>query len=113
MNMRRPPGISMIEPGIGARLDCQKPILPLIIRDAASGSDKIWVQRRIVLIHRMAIATGGVGLPDFHERIRYWSLLFVDHSADDDDALTQRLFTAVRVAREISFSRLQFDVLKQ
>src|SRR5688572_33464698 len=61
----------------------------------------------------MAVATGGIGLPDLDQRICYRPLVFVDHSTDDDDALAHGFLPGLRVACEIILTALEFDVAKQ
>jgi hypothetical protein len=43
-----------------------------------------------VLIDGVSIAAGGVGLPDFDERVRERAAVFVDDAAGDDDAFAER-----------------------
>src|SRR5687767_7173632 len=101
MDMRRPPGIRMIEPGIRARLDRHEAVFAFFIRHAAPGAGKVRVQRRVVLIDRMPITTRSVGLPDLDYTIGHRALVFIDHLADDDNTLAHRLPAAVHAAREI------------
>ena len=113
MNMRRPPGVGMIEPRISAGLDRQVSVLAFFVGHAAPRAGKVGIERRVVLIDGMMIAPGGVGLPDFDQRIRHRLFVFIQDPADDDDALAHRFFSGVGIAREIVLARLQLDIAEQ
>ena len=48
----------------------------------------------------MAVATGGVRLPDLHQRLAEWLALGVEHPAKDNDPLADRL-TGVPVGQVV------------
>src|SRR6516164_2031033 len=106
MNMGRPPRVRMIEPRIGTRLDREEAIFAVLIGHAAASADEIWIQRRLVLIHLMMIAAGGVRLPDLDQRIWHRPFIFVQHPPDDNQPLANRLAAGPGVTREIIVSRL-------
>ena len=90
MNVGRSPGIRMIAPWIRSGLDGDKAVIAGVVRDRAAGSQKIWIERRRMAVPRMAIATGCIRLPHFHQRVRNTAAVFVDDTSGDDDALAQR-----------------------
>src|SRR6266550_7498107 len=113
MNMGRPPCVGMVEPRISSRLDRQVAIFAVLIRHAPSRTGEIGIERRVVLIDRMMIAAGGVGLPDFDDGVRHRPFVLIEHPTDDDNALAHRLLTSFGVVREIVLSRFQLDVAEQ
>ena len=87
---------------------------PLVIGHAASRADKVRIQRRVVLIHRMAIATGGIGLPDFDQRIRTPAARLRRSPRPTTMMRSPSAsLPAPRVACEIILTALEFDVAKQ
>src|SRR5918996_6414754 len=106
MNVRRSPRVRMVQPGIGARLNRQEAIFTLLTGHAASGTDKIRVQRRIVLIHFMMVTAGCIRLPDLDQRVGYGSLVLVQHPPDDDKPLAHGFGARPGIAREITVSLL-------
>src|SRR5215470_11520498 len=113
MNMGGTPSVGMIEPWISAGLDCEEAIVAFFIGYTPPRTDKVGIQRRIVLVHRMVITSRRVRLPDLDEGIRNRPLIFVHHLANDDDALAHRLFAGIRVTGEIDFFRIQSDTAEQ
>src|SRR6185369_2349645 len=88
---------------IGAGLDGGEFVVPLGVADAAPDAGKIRIDRGGVLIPLMAIASRGIGLPDFHQAMRDRAPRFVPDLAFDDDALALRL--ALMLAGEIGIAR--------
>src|SRR6516225_4311246 len=88
----RPPRIVMIAPRIGAGLDRREPVAAVVVGIDAALAAKIGVERRIVLITRMLVATRRVGLPDLDDRAGDRSAVLVGDPAVHDDALAQRRF---------------------
>ena len=90
--MRRPPGIVVVAPGIGAGLDRDEAVAALGVGDARGpapvkfGSSGAGCWSRDV-----DVAAGGVGLPDLDQRVRHRPAVLVEHAAGDDDALAERL----------------------
>src|SRR4051812_18215901 len=80
----------MIAPGVSAGLDGDKTITSFTIGEDASTAGEIRVQRRIVIVLVVAIAAGGIGLPDLDQRFAHRPAVFFEHAAADDDALTYR-----------------------
>jgi hypothetical protein len=58
MNMSRTPCIRMIPPRVRAWFNGKKLITAFVIRDELPFADKIWVQRRIMLIDAVPVASG-------------------------------------------------------
>ena len=86
VNVRSAPGVVVILPGIGAGLDGDEAIAAFGVGDGVAAAGEIGIERRVVLIDRVGVAAGGVRLPDFDERVRERTAIFVNDAAGDDDA---------------------------
>src|SRR5688572_28547809 len=104
MEMRRPPGIQMVPPGIGARFNGLKPVATIRVGDAAAHAGEVRVEGSRMLVLIMRVPTGRVGLPHFDELMRNRPAFAVEHLTGDYKALTQR-FPDV-LDREVAFFRL-------
>src|ERR1700723_3779483 len=91
MNVRRPPGVVMVAPGVLAGADGHEAIAALRIGERMAGTREIWVQRSVVLIAFMQITAGRVRLPDLDQRIPHGASVFVYYSAADHNAFPERL----------------------
>src|ERR1700682_1296145 len=89
MNVGRSPRVVVISPRISARPDRNKSEVAVLIRERVTTAFEIGVQRRIVLIHVMPVAARGISLPDFDQRVRSRSSVFIQHPPADDDALAK------------------------
>jgi hypothetical protein len=85
-----PPGVSVIRPRIGAWSDRQEPVAAVLVGEDPSGTTEIGIERRVVLVRRMVVAPGRVGLPDLHHGVGYRPSILVSDRARHDDALTKR-----------------------
>ena len=89
VDVRRPPGVRMVPPRVGAGLDCDESVAPSAsvrqrpppLKFGSSGAGAVDV---------VAVAAGGVGLPDLDERVAHRTAVLLDHPAADDDPLAQR-----------------------
>src|SRR5690348_13995721 len=97
--MRGTPGVVVVAPRIRARLDSDEPIAPLAVCQDAPAAREVGIERRIVRVVPVPVASGRVGLPDLDQGLRDGAAVLVQHATGDDDALTQRL--AGMLAREI------------
>src|SRR5882724_9118891 len=91
MDVRRTPGIRVVAPRIGARLDGDEPVVPFVIGARAAGASEVRVERRGVAILFMNIAPGGVALPEFDQRAWNGTSVFVENASGDDDPLAKGL----------------------
>src|SRR3984957_12691382 len=91
MNVRRPPGVVMVAPGILARAYGHEAIAALRIGERMAATRKIRVQRSVVLVAFMQITPGRVRLPDLDQRISHGPSVFVQHSAAHHNAFPKRL----------------------
>src|SRR5262245_28377586 len=91
MDVRRAPGVVVVTPGIFARTDRGEAVAALAIGQSAPAAGEIRVERSVVLVGRMGIAAGGVGLPDLDQRVRHRLAVLVQYSAAYDDPLADRL----------------------
>src|SRR5579863_1782663 len=91
MNVRRPPGVVMVAPGIFAGADGHEAIAALRIGERVTATCEIWVQWSVVLVAFMQITPGRVRLPDLDQRISHRPTVFVYHSPTHHNAFPERL----------------------
>ena len=87
VKMRRPPRVVMVAPGISAGLDRQESIIPFGIGQRPTAAGEIGIERRIVVVDRMRIASGRVGLPQLDQRVRHRPGVFIEQPSRNDNAL--------------------------
>src|SRR5215831_19491198 len=88
MNVRWAPRIMMIAPRVGSRLDGRKFVPPLAIGDHPSAAVEIRIKRGVVLIELVAVSSGGICLPYFHQRAAHRTAIFVEHGSRHNDTFT-------------------------
>src|SRR5215470_1118890 len=91
MYMRGTPCIVMILPRISAGLDRDELIISVDIRQGSPCACEIRIQWRGMFVLFVKVAAGGIGLPDFHERMRDRTAPIIDYPAPDNNAFGQRL----------------------
>src|SRR5690606_32388803 len=91
VDMRRPPVIAAIRPGIGARPYGAEMIVAIVIGDGAPAAAEIRVKRREVSFAFVPVAAGGVGLPELDQRAGHRPGILVKHLAIDDEPLADGL----------------------
>ena len=91
VDVRRTPGVVVVAPRVGARLDRREAVAALVVGQRAAAAGEVRVERRGVLVAVVAVATGGVGLPDLDELVAHRAPVAVEDPARDHDALAQRL----------------------
>lgn len=91
MDVRRAPRIVVISPRVTAWLYRHEPITAVLIRQRVATTCKARIQRSIVLIAGMQVPPGSVRLPEFYQRVRDGSRIFIEYAAAHDDPLSQRL----------------------
>ena len=91
VNVRRPPGVGVVAPRIRGGLDGDEPIPPGRVGGAPASAAEVGIERGRVVVDVVAVASGRVGLPDLHERVRQRPAVGVHDPAEDDDPLSQRL----------------------
>ena len=99
VDVRRPPGVGVVPPRVGAGLDRDEPVPALGVGEAAAGAGEVRVERRRVLVALVEVAAGGVRLPDLDQRVAAPAGRPSSTRPRDDDALAQRL--AVVLAGEV------------
>jgi hypothetical protein len=99
VNVGGPPGVRMVAPWVGARLDGHETVITVLVRDRASGAGEVRVKRSWVIVLAMPVAPRSVRLPQLDERVGDRAAIFVQDAAGDDDALSDR-FAGV-LAREV------------
>src|SRR5471030_1629325 len=95
MNVRRPPGIVVVLPRIGAGLDGDELVLAVVVGAGAAATGEVGIERRVMLVAGMMVATRRVALPDLQHRPRYRLAVLVEHAAMDHDAFAQRFADAL------------------
>ena len=99
--MVRPPGVGVVLPRIGARLDRVEAVAALVVGDAAAGAEEIRIERRVVLVGLVDVAPGGVRLPDLDQGVGHGAPVLVEHAAGHHDALAERLAVLGGVPGEV------------
>src|SRR6266446_6459239 len=99
MDVRRAPGVLVIAPWVSARFDGDEPVPPLPIGQAAAGANEVRVERRGVVVLRVHVSPGGVGLPPLYQRVTHRAAVAVDDAAADDDPFAERL--AIMLPRQV------------
>src|SRR5437773_2146742 len=89
--MRRPPGVAMVLPGVGAWLDRDEAVAALGIGQATPSPGEVRVQRCRVLVVLVEVTSGRVGLPDLDDRVAHRPPVAVQHPTGDDDPLSDGL----------------------
>ena len=54
-----------------------------------------------MLVERVQVSSGGIGLPEFHQRAPNGSAIFVEHSSRADDPFAHRRL--LMLAREVCY----------
>src|SRR5436190_8408496 len=108
MHMRRPPRVVVIAPGIRAGLDRYEPVAAFAVGQDATDAGEIRIERRVVIVDRVAVAPGGIRLPHFDQRMRDRPGVLVEDTSRHDDPLAKRL--AVVLSRQVAVGRLDVVV---
>ena len=86
VNVRGAPGVVMVLPWIRPGLDGDEAIATFGVSDGVAAAGEVGIERRVVLIDGVRVTAGGIGLPDFNERVRERPAVFIDDPTRDDDA---------------------------
>src|SRR5260370_25055057 len=100
MNMCGTPGVVMVTPGVCTRPDGDEAIAACSVCERVSTSDKVRIQRSVVLVSLVQITSCGIRLPHFDERMRNWPRVLIHHSAAHNDPFAERL--AAVLSRQIA-----------
>src|SRR5690349_21590001 len=104
--MRRAPGVVVVAPGIGARLDGDEAIAPVASGHDLARAREVGIERSVMLVVLMDVAPAGIGLPDLDKHSRLRAAVLVEHAAGHDDALAKGL--AFMLAGEIIVGFAQY-----
>ena len=99
MDVGGSPCVGMVAPRISARFDRDEFVIACGIGFCATGSGEIRIERRGVLIDNMNVTAARIGLPDFEQRMRHASPVFIANMAVHNNAFAEG-FTLV-LDREI------------
>ncbi len=91
MDVAGTPRVEVVAPRVGSRLDRHEAVAALVVRDAAADPVEVGIERRRMVVHLVAVAPAGVGLPHLDERVAHRSSAGVQHAPVHDDALALRL----------------------
>src|SRR6476661_5748054 len=97
---------------IGARLDREEGVAPLLIRPDPPIADEVRVERSIALVNRMEIAPRRVRLPEFDDGAAHGPAILIEdaasqvHQLTDREAARSRLSEVDIAARELA---LEFE----
>src|ERR1043166_2193660 len=91
MDVRRPPSVVMIEPGISSGFDGDEAVRAIVVRKGAAGTREVRIQGCGMLITAVPVTPRGIRLPDFDQSIWNGTAAVVENPTGYDDALTQGL----------------------
>ncbi len=74
-----------------ARPDSEEVIVPVLVGGAAAEAAEIGVDRLLLAVLGMGVFPGGVGLPDFQERVGHRRAVAIGDPAFDADLVALRL----------------------
>jgi len=110
MNVRGAPSVLVISPRICTRFDGDKPVRALIVRHQSSTAREIRIEWRGVIVEVMAIASGGICLPQLDQRAANWIAVFIDNVPAHDDSFAEGF--ARMLPRQIAIGRTNGIVAK-
>src|SRR5260370_7989728 len=90
----------MVTTWVCAGPDGDEAIAACSVCERVSTSDKVRIQRSVVLVSLVQITSCGIRLPDFDERMRNWPRVLIQHSAAHNDPFAERL--AAVLSRQIA-----------
>ena len=91
VDVRRPPGVVVVAPRVGAGLDRQELVAAQAVGDHAAQPVEVRVQRRRAGVDDVPVAAGGVGLPHLDQGVGHRAAVAVEHPPVDEDPLAHRL----------------------
>ncbi len=83
----------VVAPRVCTGPDGDKAIAALVVGQRVAAAGEIGIEAGVVVVMGMQVASGGVGLPDFHQRATQRPAVGVEHPADHDDTLADGLAT--------------------
>jgi len=89
--VRRPPGVVVVAPRVGAGLDGDELVVSLGVGQRATDPGEVRVQWARPVVRLVPVAAARVGLPDLHQRVRHRAAVAVAQRAVHDDPLADRL----------------------
>jgi hypothetical protein len=91
VDVRRPPGVRVIAPGIRAGLDRLEAVETVVVSDAAARAGEVGVERRRMLVPLVDVTARGVRLPHLDELMPHRAPLAIEHLPGDDHSRAERL----------------------
>ena len=90
VDVRRPPVVDAVAPGIGAGLDGAVGVVAVLVGQHPAAAAEVGVEGADVLVLLVPVAAAGVALPDLDQRVLHRPAELVLDVAVDDDALADR-----------------------
>jgi len=69
VDVGRPPGVVVVAPRVLAGPNGDEAVASFVVGEAAAGAAEVGIERGRVVVDLVAVATGGVRLPDLNERV--------------------------------------------
>ncbi len=91
VDVRGPPGVVVVAPRVGARLDRGERVVAVGVGEHPPAAGEVRVQRGRPVVAGVPVATGRVRLPDLDQRVRHRPPVRVQHASGDDDPLAECL----------------------
>ena len=91
MDVRRAPGVAVVSPRVGTRRNRDEPVPSPRVGDTSPDPVEVRVERRRVVLARVAVSPGRIGLPDLDQRVRHRPPVGVEYPPGHDDPLSLRL----------------------
>ena len=108
MDVRGPPCVVVVAPGVGAGLDGDELVAAVPVGHGPAAAGEVRVDRRGPGVPAVAVAPGGVRLPDLHQRVADRAAVGVEQPPGDGDPLADRHL--VVLAREVVLDRPRAQV---
>jgi hypothetical protein len=108
MDVGRPPAVDAIPKWVCAGLDRPEKIIAPLIGQQPTAATEIWVDRSDIGVVAMTVASAGIGLPYFDERVGYRLAIAVEYVAVDDRLFADGLAMLGIIEDEIVIERTEF-----
>src|ERR1700738_3253573 len=108
MDVSRSPAVDAIPKRVCAGLDRPEEVVALLIGQHPAAAAEIRVDRSDIGVVAVAVASAGIGLPYFDERVGYRLAIAVEHVAVDDRPFADRLALLGIIEDEIVIGGTEF-----
>src|SRR6266478_5638014 len=108
MDMGWPPAVDVIAKRISARFDRSKKVITVLVSQHSPATAEISVYRRDIGVVAMAIASTGIRLPHFDERVGHRLTVAIENVAVDDGLFADRFTGFGVIIDQIIIERTKF-----